>query len=385
MSPFKAKLNLIFIPYLIIAFSVIGVYTLFNYIFLIRWEVFLIKKMFVEFFIPVALPWIPLVIWLRPRVKFLKLKVVGRRDPVFNIVFFAGIIIALATGVTQAYVTTATGKLSTLYYPGEINKHPKTKYYKFHNYFICKRFSFSQATVSISGKHSENYDMNIYAAFPLCNTIYRHKPTVYKALPFRSPADISKDVLIILDDKRISKSQLLQVNPNSIEDVAIIKPIGTDTAFGPGRNKEAVVVRTEINKAIPMHVLNDIVKAEAWVCVNYEETISNKQSGAEKEAALKKFIAKSEIDLNSNKFSTLVYFDRIPYSGTRIEYQAVINMMDPDLSNSIILEPVYKPFEKRNGNKLWWLISILVIGSALFLLIINFFSLRPQYLNETRN
>lgn len=132
----KDKLRLIYIPFLIIGMSFIGIYTLLNWLLFIKLELFSLREVIKNFGLPILLPWIPILIWLRPRIKLLKFK---RENKDFHYQLIAVGVIALSTFFAQEYLTTATGKLTQHAGINSIDKQEKTKFYTVKDYFVSKR------------------------------------------------------------------------------------------------------------------------------------------------------------------------------------------------------------------------------------------------------
>lgn len=163
MKGLADKLRLIYKPLVLIAIGFILTYTLLHWLLFIKVGIPL-KEDIVKFWLPFGLPWIPLLIWLRPRLKLLRFK---NDNASFGYQFLASIAIAIPTIITQEYLVTATGKLTQLDNISQIAKTEKTKYYSLKNYYIDKQHIAVQNTASITGKHNENFNMLIYVAMPI--------------------------------------------------------------------------------------------------------------------------------------------------------------------------------------------------------------------------
>lgn len=168
------KLRLIYKPFLIIAISVIGGYTFLNWLLFIHLQTFTVKEDIINVWIPMALPWIPIIIWLRPRIKLLNLK--SRKGDLPGLyIFIAGFAIAAPTLVAQSYIEKATGKLTALDRITQIDRQELTKYYSLKTFYIDKRHIGVQNKFDVSGKHNEYFNMNLFVVLPI----------------FASPADTS--------------------------------------------------------------------------------------------------------------------------------------------------------------------------------------------------
>ncbi|CAM3432033.1 rhomboid family intramembrane serine protease [Sphingobacterium prati] len=157
------KLRLIFKPFVIIAIGFILAYTFFHWALFIEAKIPL-KEEVIKFWLPFGLPWIPILIWLRPRIKLLRLK---NDNASFGYQFIASLAIAIPTIIAQEYLVTATGKLTEIDNISQIVKSERTKYYSLRNYFIDKQHIAVQSTATVTGKNSENFNMLIYVAMPI--------------------------------------------------------------------------------------------------------------------------------------------------------------------------------------------------------------------------
>jgi membrane associated rhomboid family serine protease len=162
----KEKLNLIYKPFLIIAICVIGGYTLLNWLLIIKLQVFSIKEMVINFWVPFVIPWIPILIWLRPKIKLLNLKN-KRGDSAFLYQFIAALAITAPTIVAQTYIESASGKLSKLENIRQIESANHSKYYTVQSFYIDKTHIGVQNVVDVSGKNNQDFNMHLYVTLPI--------------------------------------------------------------------------------------------------------------------------------------------------------------------------------------------------------------------------
>lgn len=167
MTGVSDKVRLIFKPFSIIAICFILVYTF------LHWALFIkagipLKEDIVKFWLPFILPFIPILIWLRPRIKLLYFK---NENGSFGYQFLACIAIALPTIIAQEYLITATGELTTVENVSQIGKGKKTKYYDLKNYYIDKEHVAVQNTVTVTGKYNNDFNMFIYVAMPIYDNV----------------------------------------------------------------------------------------------------------------------------------------------------------------------------------------------------------------------
>jgi rhomboid protease GluP len=164
MKDLIQKCKLIYLPFLITAIGFVISYTFLHWLLILKFELFHIDEMFIDFWIPFCLPWIPILLYLRKRIKLLKFKEKAR-DPHFFYMFIAAIAIAVPTIIAQGYIRTASGQLSKLDKAEQIDNSHLTKYYQFDKLYLDKRFTGIYWFVDISGKHNET--MNFHGFFTL--------------------------------------------------------------------------------------------------------------------------------------------------------------------------------------------------------------------------
>lgn len=167
MTRHSDKVKLIFKPFLIIAICFIVTYSFLHWAFFIKAEIPL-KEDILKFWLPFGLPFIPILIWLRPRIKLLHFK---NDNSSFGFQLLACLIIALPTIIAQDYLITATGKLTIVENLTQIDKCEKTKYYSLKNFYIDKERIAVQNTATVTGKHNTDFNMFIYVAMPIFENI----------------------------------------------------------------------------------------------------------------------------------------------------------------------------------------------------------------------
>ncbi|MBZ5857309.1 rhomboid family intramembrane serine protease [Flavihumibacter profundi] len=169
MTGLTNKLRLIYKPFLIIAIGVIAGYTLLNWLVFKKLQVISPNEDIVNIWIPFILPWIPILIWLRPRIKLLNLKR-KKGDLPFLYILIAGIAIAIPTIIAQFYLETASGILSKLDNISQIEKQAATKYYTIKDFYIDKNNIGVESSFDVSGKNNQYFNMNLFIAMPILNS-----------------------------------------------------------------------------------------------------------------------------------------------------------------------------------------------------------------------
>lgn len=164
------KLKLIYKPFILMAILFITTYTFLNWLIFIELELFSLKGVILKFGLPFALPWIPVLIWLRPKIRILKLTG-GNGNLPFLYQFVAALAIGIPTIVAQEYIETASGKLTELQNISQIENKEKTKYYTVSDFYIDKLNVGVHNSFDVSGKQNDRFNMQIYIAMPIFETI----------------------------------------------------------------------------------------------------------------------------------------------------------------------------------------------------------------------
>lgn len=170
----KDKIRLLYFPFLIIAAVFIVFYTCFNW-YLIANDIS-VREETVQFWLPFILPWLPLIIWLRPRLKLLNLRRKKGDLPTLYLIV-AGFSIILPSVIAQIYLSSATGKLTKLNYINEIARSKPTKYYTVNDFFIDRQLRGISYTSSVSGRYNTRLDLSIYIACPIYSSNEMDEPT----------------------------------------------------------------------------------------------------------------------------------------------------------------------------------------------------------------
>jgi rhomboid protease GluP len=108
-NPNLTKLRIIYVPFLLIAVGCVVGFSLFNRLILIGGGPMRIEERAVNVWISSLLSWIPIFIWLRPRMRGLNLA--GDQYRLLNAFYFTAAI-AVPTVIAQLYLATEAGKLT---------------------------------------------------------------------------------------------------------------------------------------------------------------------------------------------------------------------------------------------------------------------------------
>ncbi|RYY19071.1 MAG: rhomboid family intramembrane serine protease, partial [Sphingobacteriaceae bacterium] len=163
----KQKLRLVFLPFLLTLSGLILVYTLLHWLILIRFELFSIKEITSNLVVPMIVSGLVVLLMVRPRLRFLKLKKSKTRNWKDFYLIIAWIVLTTPLVIAQEYLVTATGKLTVLRKASEIDHTPLTKYYRFKSFYASKRIIGIHPNFEVSGKSNQSFDMYIYVALPI--------------------------------------------------------------------------------------------------------------------------------------------------------------------------------------------------------------------------
>jgi len=169
MAAQTEKLKLVYKPFVIIAVILTAGYTFLNWLIFIKIQAFSLDEDILNIWIPMALPWIPVLIWLRPRIKLLNLKR-KKGDLPGLYIFIAGFALCAPIIVAQSYLETASGKLTKLENISQLQNHEPTKYYSLKNFYIDKANVGVQPVFDVSGKNNSEFNMNLYVVLPILNS-----------------------------------------------------------------------------------------------------------------------------------------------------------------------------------------------------------------------
>jgi membrane associated rhomboid family serine protease len=398
----KEKLRLIFYPYLAVAGSFIIVYSFLNWFLTVHTSMLTVSEEATDFFAPIVLSIIPVVVWVVPRIKLLNLKTKKRESNVFGVAILVVIAIGAPTMVAQNYMRSATGKLTALNDITEIESRPAAKFYTIKKHFIDKENRRLKYTVQVTGKYNGRLDLHIYLAVPITDTLV--SPLIITDTVFnpskiiQAPAEDTvhantaniNNLLIILDEMIVEKPVLDNLSPDSVFNVTILKAAAAKALYGDAGKDGAMIITTKKFA----HSVDNIItpragsSTKAWLCISYYKQISNHLSNEEEMDKRKIFYKESLEDFNTKNLNDFVYLERIGNTNDRDKYKAAIAKSAViKLAEPILLKPKFNSFDERNGHQFAWIFGALAIGSLVFLLIVLFAKFNEaklaNYLNGT--
>jgi len=343
----------------------------------VRLNVYNVENNELLIFAEAALPWIPLLIWQRKRLKLLKLDVSGRKDPITAILFVNWIAIMIPVLIAQSYMSTAIGKVTELNYLGQIKGFEATKYYTVKHYYVSKQFLHVKFAYSITGKGNTDYNMFVYVCVPVFDSVF---PDTNRIAAIRNGVD--QKALVIINKKISSMDTLKKLPADSIRFMKYYNPTYTFLSqFGKAGKYGALVVYTKsykFNRKLPPAKISP----SGWLAIEYSKTISNSLSLMEKDALFRKFVKHLDTVYRNANFNGFKYLSRLPNTSQSQNYTGAVTAKgDVTDTEPVILMPHYNRFEDRNGNKLSWFFGSLAIGWVVFLIILGCIPLRRGLVN----
>ncbi|MBV7534010.1 rhomboid family intramembrane serine protease [Chitinophaga sp. sic0106] len=196
MDQLKEKLRVFVWPYAIVAISYLVLYSVCHWLFFIRLELFSADEDVLNYWAPMGLAWVPILLFFRERL--LKLQLKNPENKVFLIQLYLWLAISVPTVVAQSYLIAATGKLTNLSVISDIAKVPPTKYYHLSQTYIDKANAGVVNDAEISGKLNEDFKMYLYVVLPILDKpadTSRHKAVAWYALKYSKtvPNKLSAD------------------------------------------------------------------------------------------------------------------------------------------------------------------------------------------------
>jgi rhomboid protease GluP len=186
MKDFSKKIAFILPTFLAIAVgSVVGL-LLIRWLFSIQFQWLDLSTEVWDIFIPLLFPWIPMLIWLRSKLRSLQFKGSNSNGRMLFMVI-SWLTITATMIFSQQYLVSSTAKLLTLESVDQIIPSRKNEYYKIEKFYVDVGLAANISDFEVSGKHNENFNMNIYFVAPIINyetEEYNEPPKVWYGVNF---------------------------------------------------------------------------------------------------------------------------------------------------------------------------------------------------------
>lgn len=159
----------VYLPFLIVSIGTILFYNLFRWTFDVKLGLLPLKEDLLDFWIPFFLPWIPVLIWLRRRIRILNIR--GKRDNgYFGYQFAMVASIAVPMVVSQSYIEKVSFDLVSISNVNEIKNQINEKYFDINSFLVDKETGLPYMTARTSGRNNENLIFYLYLACPIENS-----------------------------------------------------------------------------------------------------------------------------------------------------------------------------------------------------------------------
>lgn len=165
MNNIKTKFQEVYIPFLIVSIGTILFYNIFRWTLDIKLGILPLKENLLNFWIPFALPWIPILIWLRRRIRILNIK--GKRDNgYFGYQFAMAAAMAVPIIISQNYIEKSSFDLNDISSISEVRELKQEKYFRVASFDVNQKSSLPYVTARTSGRNNDNLNFYLYLACP---------------------------------------------------------------------------------------------------------------------------------------------------------------------------------------------------------------------------
>ena len=148
----QIKLKELFLPFILIGLGTSMAYAALRYIFDIKLGLLHWEEQYLNYWIPLILPWVSILIWIRPRIRILKYRYWGRSDNYLTIQFLMSLAIGIPTIISQEYLIRASYDQIELNHIQEVHEHPNEKYFHLDEFLFSRDQAVSHITYKITGK-----------------------------------------------------------------------------------------------------------------------------------------------------------------------------------------------------------------------------------------
>jgi len=164
-----SKIKEVYLPFLVVSIGTILFYNLFRWTLDIKLGILPLKEDLLNFWIPFSLPWIPILIWLRRRIRILNIR--GKRDNgYFGYQFAMVAAIAVPIIISQNYIEKASFGLVSISSPYEVINETNEKYFDISSFQVSKNASLPYVTARTAGRNNESLYFYLYLACPFENS-----------------------------------------------------------------------------------------------------------------------------------------------------------------------------------------------------------------------
>jgi rhomboid protease GluP len=166
VKEYTTKLKHILPTFIIITFGTVFVLAILRWLLCLEYSIIDIREEIWTIWIPIIFPWIPILIFIRPRFRILTFQKDNDNGRTFFQFLTWGTMVVMLL-VSQSYLTTSTGRIEQLGDVKLINESDIARYYKLERFTVEKKYSGAYFDVRTSGRYNEHMDFTVYFAFPI--------------------------------------------------------------------------------------------------------------------------------------------------------------------------------------------------------------------------
>jgi len=165
LAHLNIKIREVFIPFLLVAVGIFLSYGIFRWLFDVKLGVIPLKEDVLNLWIPAGLTFIAILIFLRKRIRILK--VGGKGDNGYFLYQFAMVFaIGIPLFLSQDYLLKSMYDLKEVSSVSEIATLTNEKYFKVRAFTVDQEASVPYVTSRVSGRHNTDLDFELYLACP---------------------------------------------------------------------------------------------------------------------------------------------------------------------------------------------------------------------------
>ena len=244
------KLKKIFLPFLLVNVGTILSYGLFRWVFDVKLGILNIDVEVLDFWMSILLPWVPILLWIRPQLNILKHRKRGRLDNYWTIQWFMSLVIFLPLLNSQEYIVQAGYDLIELDSVEQVSDFQNEKYFRLNNFILYTDHSVSYTIARTSGRANQYLDYNSYTAIPFKEVDHTFLGFFYAESLSNRLSDHEKNTLyrgfLNNADQALSASsfytaQYFERVPNSRELKGYLNAI--ETTGEPSETNQAIILK----------------------------------------------------------------------------------------------------------------------------------------------
>jgi rhomboid protease GluP len=166
MKETKIKLKEVFLPFILVSVGTFIIYNLFRWTFDIKLNILPLKEDLLDYWIPVIISMIVVLIWLRKRVRILNIS--GEKNNGYSLyVFLMGFAIAIPLFLSQDYLKTNAYELIELNSSQELLDYKNEKYFTMDSYNVDLEQSYGHITARSTDKNNRELTLFLYVVSPM--------------------------------------------------------------------------------------------------------------------------------------------------------------------------------------------------------------------------